>query len=386
MKRSIFSEEHAAFRSSVRRFYQEHITPHRDRFEEQGFVDREVWRKAGELGFLCTTIPEEYGGAGVDRLYPAILIEEQGRAGDSGPGFWVHSDIAAPYILAYGTEAQKRAWLPRLASGEAILAVGMSEPGAGSDLQAIRTRAVRDGDEYVITGSKTFISNGWNADLIVLVCKTDPSAGARGISLILVETNRPGFRRGKLLKKLGLRAQDTAELYFDDLRVPASNLLGQEGEGFGYLMKQLAWERMQMAILALAVCEKSIEDTLGYTGERRVFGKAVADFQNTQFRLAELATETQVGRVFVDHCLELVVRDALDPVTAAMAKYWCTEMQGRVVDGCLQLYGGYGFMWDYPIARAYADARVQRIAGGTNEIMKQIIAKALPSIVSDFEA
>lgn len=376
LKRTIFDADHESFRDSVRRFFREHISPHREAWEEQGYVDRNAWLKAGEMGFLCTTIPSEYGGGGGDRTYAAILLEEQGRAGDSGPGFWLHSDIVAPYLANYGTAAQKDRWLPPMARGEVIGAVAMSEPGAGSDLKGIRTSAAVDGDELVINGSKTFISNGWIADLYVVVCKAGGKDGSKEISLVLVEADRPGFKRGKRLNKLGMKAQDTAELFFENVRVPRSNVLGQLGQGFAYLTKELAWERLLMAILGVAVCEKVIEDTATYTRERRAFGKAIADFQNTRFRLAELTTETQIGRVFVDQCIALAAKGELDPTTAAMAKYWCTELQGRVLDQCVQLHGGYGFVLDYPVTRAYADARIQRIAGGTNEIMREIIARA----------
>lgn len=384
MHRQIFSEEHAVFRETARRFFREEYTPHRERFEQQGHVDRGFWEKAGEMGLLCMTAPEEYGGGGVDRKFPSILLEEAGYAGASGSGFWVHSDMASPYITRYGTEAQKRKWLPELAKGRKIMAIAMSEPSGGSDLAGIRTRADRDGDHYVLNGSKIFISNGWMADLVLVVAKTDPAAGGRGISLFLVESDTPGFQRGKLLNKMGLKAQDTVELFFEDMRVPAENLVGEEGKGFPYMMTELAWERTQIAIQSLAVCERAMADTYEYVSNRDVFGKPVAQYQNTEFMLAGFAAEIRIGRLFVDHCIERTTQGDLDPETAAMAKYWVTELQGRVLDGCLQLHGGYGFIWEYPIARAFVDARSQRIVGGTNEIMQQIIARKLPDIIGEY--
>ena len=377
LQRKIFNEDHELFRDQVRKFVEREITPHHAQWEKDGIVPRSAWLKAGEAGLLCATMPEEYGGAGVDRYYSTILMEEFARAGATGPGFSLHSDIVAPYIRTYGTEEQKRTWLPKMATGEVIGAIAMTEPGTGSDLQGVRTTAVRDGDELVINGQKTFITNGQNADLVILVTKTDPTAGAKGTTLVLVEANRPGFRKGRNLDKLGLKAQDTSELFFDDVRVPVSNILGGEGKGFYLLMQELAWERLQIAISAVAVCEVSLEQTVDYTRQRKAFGKTIADFQNTRFKLAELKAETQVARVFVDRCIELVVKGELDVTTAAMAKYWCSDLQGKVVDECLQLHGGYGFMWEYPIARAYADARVQRIYGGANEIMKELISRTL---------
>ncbi len=377
LTRKIYNEDHQLFRDQVRRFIEREITPYHAQWEKDGIVPRSAWAKAGEAGLLCSTMPEEYGGAGADRYYSAILIEEFSRAGASGPGFSLHSDIVAPYILTYGTEEQKRTWLPKMAKGEIIGAIAMTEPGTGSDLQGVKTTAVRHGDELVINGQKTFITNGQNADLVILVTKTDPAAGAKGTTLVLVEATRKGFTKGRNLEKLGLKAQDTSELFFDDVRVPVANILGQEGKGFYLLMQELAWERLQIAIGAMAVCEAALEQTVEYTKQRKAFGKSIADFQTTRFKLAELKTEIQVGRVFTDHCIELVVKRELDVATAAMAKYWCSDLQGRVVDECLQLHGGYGFMWEYPIARFYADARVQRIYGGTNEIMKELISRTL---------
>jgi len=326
---------------------------------------------------LCSHLPEEYGGLGADFLYSAVVIEEISRLGLTGIGFSLHSDIVAPYILHYGSEALKHKYLPQLISGEKVTAIAMTEPGAGSDLQGVKTSAVLDGDEYVINGSKTFITNGFLADLVIVVAKTDPKAGAKGTSLFLVEAATPGFDKGKRLEKVGMKAQDTSELFFQDVRVPKENLLGQAGMGFAYLMQELPQERLTVAIGALSSAEAALQWTLDYTRERKAFGKAIADFQNTRFKLAEMATEIQIGRVFVDKCLALHLEGKLDVPTAAMAKYWATDLQCKVLDECVQLHGGYGFMWEYPIARAWADARVQRIYAGTNEIMKEIIARAL---------
>jgi acyl-CoA dehydrogenase len=375
--RTLFSAEHETFRDSVRRFMAGEVAPHDERWQEQGFADREVWRKAGANGFLCPTMPEAYGGSGADKLYSVILFEEQARANNSSLGFGLHSEIVAPYLLNYGSEALKKRYLPKMASGEMIGAIAMSEPGAGSDLQAVKTSAVRRGDVFVLNGSKTFITNGWNCDLVIVVAKTDPAKGAKGTSLLVVDTSMKGFSKGKRLKKVGLKGQDTAELFFDNVEVPAQNLLGQENNGFIYLMQELPWERLQIAIAAAAKCEAALEWTRDYVNERKAFGKPVASFQNTRFKLAELATETQIARVFVDRCIELLMAKELDTATASMAKYWVTELEGKVMDECVQLHGGYGFMWEFPIARAYADARVQRIYGGTNEIMKEVISRSL---------
>ncbi len=375
--RTLFSAEHELFRDQVRRFIAAEITPHHAEWEKAGIVPRSLWHKAGEAGLLCTGVPEEYGGAGGDFLFGAITTEEMARAGATGPTFYLHSDIVAPYLVHYGTEAQKRRWLPAMATGEVIVALGMSEPSGGSDVAAMRTNARRDGDDYVINGQKVFITAGFNADLLLLACKTDPKAGARGVSLILVETDRPGFRRGRLLEKIGFKAQDTAELFFADLRVPVSNLLGEEGRGFYQLMKELAQERLVQAIRAVASAEAALEWTVDYVTQREMFGQTLADFQNTQFKLAEMKAELTMQRVFVDRCIELHLRGELDAVDAAMAKLVSVELQGRVMDQCLQLFGGWGYMWEYPIARAYVDARVGRIGGGSVETMKQIIARSM---------
>lgn len=386
IERTLFNADHEAFRDSFRRFVEKEITPFHDAWEEQGYVDREVWRKAGENGFLCMTMPEAYGGAGADKLYSVAQMEEIARAGVSGIGFGLHSEIVAPYILHYGTEEQKRKYLPLLASGEMVGAIAMSEPAAGSDLQGVKTTAIKsaDGSHYLLNGSKTFITNGWHADLVIVVAKTDPAAGeqrgGKGTSLLLVERGMPGFEKGKRLKKLGMKAQDTSELFFDNVRVPAENLLGgaaYEGRGFISLMEQLPWERLQIAIGAVASAQAAIDWTVQYVKDRKVFGQPVASYQNTRYTLAELQTEVQVARVFVDKCCELINEDKLDTATASMAKYWCSDLQCKVMDECVQLHGGYGYMWEYPITRAYADARVQRIYGGTNEIMKEVISRGM---------
>ncbi len=379
--RTLFSPDHQAFRDSFRRFCDKEIAPHHDAWEEQGYVDRAVWNKAGDNGFLCMTLPEEYGGSGADKLYSVIQFEELNARGFTGIGYSLHSEIVAPYILHYGTPEQKAKYLPKLASGEMIGAIAMSEPAAGSDLQGIKATAIRQPDgSYLLNGSKTFITNGWHADLVIVVAKTNPEAGGKGTSLLLVERGMEGFDKGKRLKKLGLRAQDTSELFFNNVRVPAGNLLGgpaYENKGFICLMEQLPWERLQIAIGAIAAAQAAIDMTVAYVKERKVFGQPVGNFQNTRYTLAELQTEVQVAQVFVDKCTELICQDKLDTATASMAKYWCSDLQCKVMDECVQLHGGYGYMWEYPITRAYADARVQRIYGGTNEIMKEVITRAM---------
>jgi acyl-CoA dehydrogenase len=375
--RTLFAPEHETFRDSVRRFMDEEVKPHDERWQEQGYVDREVWTKAGANGMLCASMPEEYGGAGADKLYSIVVMEEQARANNSSLGFGLHSEIVAPYLLHYGSEYLKKKYLPPMASGGMIAAIAMSEPAAGSDLQGVKTVAVRKGDRYVLNGSKTFITNGWLCDLVIVVAKTDPAKGAKGTSLIVVDTTMKGFSKGKRLKKMGLKGQDTSELFFDNVEVPAENLLGQENNGFVYLMQELPWERLQIAIAAVAKCEAAIQWTVEYVRERKAFGQTVGAFQNTRFKLAELATETSIARVFVDRAIELLLAGSLDSETASMAKYWCSDLEGKVVDECVQLFGGYGYMLEYPIARAYLDARVQRIYGGTNEIMKELISRSL---------
>ncbi|MBN9266634.1 MAG: acyl-CoA dehydrogenase [Alphaproteobacteria bacterium 64-6] len=375
--RTVFGEEHEMFRATVKDFVEREIAPHHDKWEKDGIVPRELWRKAGEAGLLLTGIPEEYGGAGANFLMSAILIEEMSKGLYSGPGFRLHSDIVAPYILHYGSEEQKRSLLPRMARGEIVTAIAMTEPGTGSDLQGIRTTAVRQGNELIVNGQKTYITNGQLADVIIVAAKTDPGEGAKGISLVIVEADRPGFARGRNLEKIGNKAQDTSELFFDNVRVPPSNILGAEGRGFSYLMQELPQERLIVGLAAVAIMEAALEWTLAYTRDRKAFGRPIADFQNSRFKLAEVATEVQVARVFVDKCLELHIAGQLDVPTAAMQKWWLTEVEGRVLDICLQLHGGAGFMWEYPIARAYADARVHRIFAGTTEIMKEIVARSL---------
>ncbi|WP_328702698.1 acyl-CoA dehydrogenase family protein [Belnapia mucosa] len=375
--RTVFTSEHELFRDQVRRFVERELAPHHAAWEEAGMVPRSAWRKAGEAGLLCCNIPEEYGGMGGDFLHSAVVIEEVARAGLSGPAFSLHSDIVAPYLLHYGTEAQKQRWLPPMATGEALAAVAMTEPQGGSDLQAIRTSARREGEEYVISGQKIYITNAQGADVIVLAAKTDPTARGRGISLILVETDRPGFARGKPLKKVGCKAMDTSELFLDEVRVPVANLLGVEGRGFAQLMTELAQERLVQAVRSMAAAEAALDWTITYTTGRQAFGQTLADFQNTQFRLAEMRAEIAVNRAYVDRCLEVHLQGKLDAVDAAIAKMQATELQGRVMDGCVQLHGGAGYMWDYPIARAWADARMARIAGGSIEVMKQIIARSM---------
>ena len=379
ISRTIFGDEHRQFAESVDRFIEVEVAPHYERYEEQGYIDREVWLKAGESGYLCTSMPEEYGGAGADKLYSVVLFEQPARrAVQNLLGMLLHSEIVAPYLLHYGSEFLKRKYLPRMATGELIGAIAMTEPAAGSDLQGIRTTAVRDGDHYVLNGSKTFITNGFHCDLVIVVAKTDPGKGAKGTSLFVVDTTMAGFSKGRRLKKIGMKAQDTGELFFDNVRVPVDNLLGQENRGFAYLMTELPWERLQIAITAVAQMEAAIDWTSLYCRERRAFGKEIMQFQNTQFTLAEAMTEVQIARVFIDRYIELHIKGELDATAASMAKYWCTDLQSKVLDACLQLHGGYGYMWEYPIARAWADSRVARIYGGSNEIMKELIARQLP--------
>lgn len=361
------------------RFLSEEIAPKYDAFEAAEIFDRESWRKAGENGLLCASMPEEYGGSGGTFAHESAIIEAIGHVGVDGFGIALHNSIVAPYILHYGSEEQKRKWLPRMATGELIGAIAMTEPGAGSDLQGVKTRAEKDGNHYRISGSKTFITNGQLANLIIVVTKTDPTRGAKGTSLIVVETDEvEGFQRGRNLDKIGLKSNDTSELFFNDVRVPTSNLLGHvEGQGFVQLMQQLPQERLQIGTTAIAMIERALALTIDYVKQRQAFGKAILEFQNTQFKLAELKTEATIGRVFYNNCVERHVNGGLDPVTASMAKYWLSDLQGKVVDECLQLHGGYGYMNEYPIARMYRDARVQRIYGGTNEIMKLLIARSL---------
>ncbi|WP_045822340.1 acyl-CoA dehydrogenase family protein [Williamsia herbipolensis] len=365
-------------RSMTRSFMERNVAPNVDKYIEQHHVDRDLWNQAGELGLLCMSIPEEFGGGGGTFAHESVLIEEQARIGDSSWGVSLHNGIIAHYLLAYGSQEQKEHWLPKMASGEVVGAIAMTEPGTGSDLQAITTKAIRDGDEYVIDGSKTFITNGSQADLIIVVVKTDTSEGAKGISLVLVEGDREGFRRGRVLDKIGQRGQDTSELFFDGVRVPTSNLLGtEEGQGFIQLMQQLPQERLIIAVASVAGMESAVAQTIAYTKDRKAFGRPVFGFQNTKFTLAEAATETHIARVFVDDCIVKHLAGKLDIPTVAMAKWWTTDKAMDVLDECLQLFGGYGYMSEYPIGRMWADARVQKIYAGTNEIMKEIISRSL---------
>jgi acyl-CoA dehydrogenase len=381
IQRTLFSAEHDAFRDSFKRFMQAEIAPYHAQWEEQGYVDKSVWSKAGALGFLCMSLPEAYGGADADKLFSIIQMEELSAAGFSGIGYGLHSEIVAPYLMHYGTDAQKTKYLPKLATGEMVGAIAMTEPAAGSDLQGIKSTAMQQADgSFVLNGSKTYITNGWHSDLVIVVAKTNPSAGAKGTSLLLVEQGMAGFTKGKPLNKLGLRAQDTCELFFDNVKVPADNLLGGPAflnKGFIGLMEQLPWERLQIAIGAVAASQAAIGWTMDFVKQRQVFGQAVAAYQNTRFKLAEMQTEVQIAQVFVDKCTELLLKDELDTATASMAKYWCSDLQCKVMDECVQLHGGSGYMWEYPITRAYADARVQRIYGGTNEIMKEVITRSM---------
>ena len=377
LPRAMFTEEHEMFREQVRRFADKEIVPHHDQWERDGVVSRDLWLAAGEAGLLCCTVPEEYGGPGGDFLHSAIVVEELARIGANGPAFYLHSDIVAPYMMAYGSEDQKKHWLPKMVSGETILAVGMTEPGAGSDLQGMQTRAVRDGNHFVINGQKVFISNGQLADLVVLAAKTNPDEGAKGISLILVEREREGFTRGRNLEKIGWHAQDTSELFFENVRVPITNLLGEENRGFIQLMEQLPQERLLIALRCATSIESALEWTINYTHERQAFGRPIAQFQNTRFKLAEVKTQALATRAFVDQCLDAHLKGELDTETASAAKLYSTEVLGDVLDTCLQMHGGYGYMREYPIARAWTDARMSRIAGGSSEIMKEIIGRAL---------
>ncbi|MFV0386427.1 acyl-CoA dehydrogenase family protein [Paracoccus sp. (in: a-proteobacteria)] len=377
IERNLFREEHHMFRDTVRKFVEKEIVPYHAQWEKDGIVPRELWLKAGEQGMLCCTVPEEYGGLGLDYLFDVVVFEELWRAGASGPGFLIHTDLVATYIAGFGTEEQKRKFLPKMVTGEWIGSLGMTEPHAGSDLKAIRTRAVRDGNEFVVNGQKVFISNGQLCDVLVLATKTDSEAGAKGVTLFLVEGDRPGFTRGQNLEKLGMKAQDTSELFFDNMRLPPENMLGTEGEGFGLMMTKLSQERLAQAVRSTTVAETVVEQTVAYTMDRMAFGKSIFDQQNTQFKLAQLRAETVSCRVFTDKCIELFMQGKLDPVDAAMLKLMSTDLHCKVVDECLQLHGGWGYMWEYPIARAYADARITRIAGGSTEIMKLIIARQM---------
>ncbi|WP_436761247.1 acyl-CoA dehydrogenase family protein [Streptosporangium sp. V21-05] len=378
MQRDLFEEEHQLFRETVREFLAREVAPHHDRWEKDGIVPREVWKKAGEIGMFGFGVPEEFGGAGItDFRYNAVIVEEVMAIGATGLGYSLHNDVMAPYFVDLTDGEQKARWLPGFTSGELITAVAMSEPGAGSDLQGIRTTAVREGDHYVVNGQKTFITNGINSDLVVTVAKTDPAAGARGISLLVVERGMEGFSRGRNLEKIGMHAQDTAELFFDNVRVPAANLLGpEEGQGFFQLMANLPQERLSIAVMAVAAAETVLRTTIEYCKSRTAFGRNIGSFQNTRFVLAELDTEVDIARLYVDRCILALNAGELTAVDAAKAKWWTTELQTKVIDRCLQLHGGYGYMMEYPVAKAWVDSRVQTIYGGTTEIMKEIIGRS----------
>jgi long-chain-acyl-CoA dehydrogenase len=382
MRRTLFEDEHQLFRDSVRRFIGAEVAARNEDWERAGIADRDLFRSAGKHGFLGMAVPTDFGGGGVeDFRYNLVIAEEIQRAGvnAAGLGWTLHNDICLPYFLSLGTEEQKARWLPGICSGELITAIAMTEPGIGSDLASMITTAVRDGGDYVVNGSKTFITNGINADLVVTAVKTDPSVvpGHRGMSLLVIERGMPGFERGRNLDKIGLHAQDTAELFFTDVRVPAANRLGEEGQGFSYLVTNLPQERLSIGASGVAAARAAFDQTLTYVKERQAFGQAIGSFQNTRFRMAEMATEIEIGQTFVDRCVLALNAGELTAEEASMAKWWCTELQGRVVDACVQLHGGYGYMAEYPVARAYADARVTRIYGGTTEIMKEIIGRKL---------
>ena len=374
--RTIFSEEHEAFRRTVRSFLETEVVPQYPKWEEDGVTPADIWRRAGEVGLLGTSVPVEYGGSGGDFRYDAVVLEELGRLHLGAPAWDMHAYIVAPFLTHFGTSGQKQHWLPRMVAGEAIAAIGLTEPDAGSDLAGMRTRAVRDGNGYRINGSKIYITNGIIADLVLLAAKTQPEFGAKGVSLFLVDTKTPGFRRGRKLKKVGNHAQDTAELFFDEMHVPADALLGEEeSQGWAQLMHGLAQERMVVAVRSMAMARTAFDYTLEYVRNRRAWGKPIVTLQSMRFKLAELDTELEVGQPFVDHCISLLADGSLSPEMAAKAKLWTTELADRVLDECVQMHGGAGYMWDYPVARAWADARVHRIYAGTNEIMKQIISR-----------
>ena len=376
-KRKIFDESHNMFRESVKRFVKKHVEPYHSEWEKKGIVSRDFWLEAGAAGILCPNVPEEYGGSGADFRYNVIIVEEFMKVGATGPGISVHSDIVTPYILHYGTESQKSSWLPGMCEGRLVGAIAMTEPGTGSDLQSVKTSAKITDDEIILNGQKTFITNGQNADLIIVVAKTDPNAGAKGTSLIMCEGDRDGFKRGRNLDKVGLKAQDTSELFFDNVKLPIANLIGSKGKGFYSLMEQLPQERLAIAVSAVAAAEAALDWTIEYVNERNAFGKKIAEFQNTKFKLAELKTELSVAQIYIDECIDKHLNNNFDAVEGAMAKLWTTELQCKLVDECVQLHGGYGYMREYPIARSWEDARVQRIYGGTNEIMKEIIGRTL---------
>lgn len=377
-KRKLYSSDHELFRDNVRRFYREELEPNIEQWEKDGVVPRSFWEKAGENGFLCCGVPEEYGGFGADFYYNMVASEETGYAiGGASLGFSITSDIVSYYLVNNGTEEQKLKWLPQMVAGKAIPALALTEPGCGSDLKALRTSAVRDGDEYVINGQKTFITNGQNCDFVLVACSTDPSKGAKGISLILVETDRDGFERGRNLDKIGQKAADTSELYFSNVRVPISNLVGAEGGGFIIMMQELPRERMSIACRCLSEAQRAYEMTADYVKERKAFGQALLDFQNTQFKLADMKTSLAVGWAFLDQCFQKIEEGTLSPEEGAMAKLWASETNNKIIDECLQLFGGYGYMSEYPISRFFVDSRVRRIFGGTSEIMRTVIGRTI---------
>ncbi|WOD43299.1 acyl-CoA dehydrogenase family protein [Hwangdonia lutea] len=378
LERDIYaSEEHKMMRKMIQDFIKNEILDQTDEWEKNGMVSRNIWERAGELGLLCIDIPEQYGGSGLDFSFSALFIEEMAKEGVNGPGFSLHSDIVAPYLLKYGTEAQKKKYLPKMATGQLITSLGMTEPNCGSDLQAIKTTAVDKGDYYLVNGQKTFITNGYMSDMSIVAVKTNVGTDKEGVSLLIMESTFIGFEKGVPFKKIGMKAQDTCELFFDNVKVPKENLLGEEGLGFKIMMTELARERLTVALTAIGGAEGAIEKTIAYTSTRTAFKQPIANFQNTQFKLAECATQLQVHQAFLDRCTRLLSNHKLTAESASIAKYSATEMHGKVVDECLQLFGGYGYMWDYPIARMYADNRVARIYAGTNEIMKLLIARGL---------
>ena len=378
MTDKILTEEHKMFRKTVRDFMKKEAVPHAEKWEKAGIVDRDIWTKAGEMGFLCMDMPEEFGGLGLtDFRYNAILQEEMISLGVEGPGFTLQNDIMAPYFEKYFTQAQKEKWLPGIISGEIVTAIAMTEPDAGSDLAGMRTTAIRDGDHYILNGSKTYITNGILSDIVLVCAKTNPEETHKGISILIVERGMEGFERGKNLEKIGLKAQDTAELFFRDVKIPVENILGEEGRGFYYLMHNLPQERLSIAIGAVAAAKRAYEDTLTFIKERKAFGRPIGKFQNSRFRMAEILTEITIAETFIDECVLELNEGKLTNEKAAMSKYWTTELSDRVIDQCLQLHGGAGFMWDYPIAKAYAGNRIMRILGGTNEIMREIIGKSI---------
>jgi len=375
--RTLFDSEHEQFRDSVRKFFEAEAVPYHEQWEEDGQIDRQLWNKAAEYGMLAPMVPEAYGGFGVDFRYNVVVVEEAAKLGLSGVGFFLHSDIAVPYLVNHASEEIKQKYLPECVTGEKILAIAMTEPGAGSDLQGIKTTAVKEGEHYRINGAKTFITCGIQSDIVVVACKTDPTAGAKGISLILVESGTPGYEKGTNLKKVGMKAQDTSELFFNDVLVPVENLIGEENKGFMHLMQELPQERLSIAVGSIANAESILTQTIEYTKDRKAFGGRLADLQNTQFELADMSAQLTQQRVFIDHCIALHVKGELDAILASKAKLLATDLQFNVINRCLQLHGGYGYMWEYPVARAFADSRVLSIYGGANEIMKLIIARDL---------